>query len=227
MKTLINLLALFLIMNFSFAQSPENNFQQHGYSLDVYDLSGNRIAPNANGNLTGSPLLNEQWKTGAVVLENGQRFSNLLLQFNLESNRLYFKHDSTTYSFASNVSTFKINDALFRSGYPDRKGNPTSFLYRVVTDGPKVQYLMEMRAAIDQHYVYGSAAQSKYVITEQMYMYDVLAKKMTKVSFNKKSVEAALPEYAAQIAKFPAGNNTKFQDEKQIDSLVTKINYVN
>ncbi len=234
MKTLFSLFVYVSLFNCCFAQQLDQNYQDRGYLMDVYDNSGNNISQKKMTDINGTPFLNSEWGTGAVSLSDGQQFANLTLQFNIQDNKLYFKQDKKVYAFAVNVSAFTLNykdndvekDVIFKSGYPDHKGNPTPVLYEVVTDGPNVQFLKYLQSHVDDHYIYGMASIKKYTVSEELYLYDVKKNKLVKFSDNLKSILEALPEYQANILKFNAENNYKLNNDKSINALVTSLNYL-
>src|SRR6478736_5573714 len=85
------------------SQNIDMSYQQHGDYMDVYDNTGHKLEINGHSNSSGSPMLNPEWGTGAVIFKNGKQVSNLPLQFNIKSNTLYFKKDTSTYAFADKV----------------------------------------------------------------------------------------------------------------------------
>ena len=234
MKTIMVTLFFAATYTCTHAQNINMTYQEHSYYLDVYDNSGNKIDVGGHSFLSGSPMLNENWGTGAVVFTNGKQVTNLPLQFNVQSNQLYFKKDSAVYGFADKVAAFKMiyddggnkREVYFKSGYPNNRGEAIPFLYHVINDGPNVHFLKRLESNIDQHYVYGSAAKENYVITEELYIFNVKKNILFKISRNKKSVEKALPDYKQEVEKFAADNKVEFKNEKEISELVTNLNTV-
>lgn len=202
--------------------------------MDVYDNSGKKIDAGGHSFLSGSPMLNENWGTGAVVFTDGRQVTSLPLQFNVQKNQLYFKKDSAVYGFADKVAAFKMmydeggskREVYFKSGYPDNRGEATPFLYQVINDGPNVHFLKRLESNIDQHYVYGSAAKENYVISAKLYIFNVKKNVLFSINRNKHSLEKALPDYKEDIEKYAADNNVTFSDDKEINELVTSLNKV-
>ncbi len=234
MKPILVLLLFTAIYTHGFAQ-VNMTYQEHSYYMDVYDNSGKKIDADGHAFLTGSPMLNNNWGTGSVAFTNGKQLSNLPLQFNVQKNQLYFKRDSTVFGFADKVAAFTMTynddggnnrEVYFKSGYPNNRGEATSFLYQVINDGPNMQFLKALESNIDQHYVYGAAAKESYVVSAKLYIYNVKKNILFSVSRNKRSIERALPEYKEEIEKYAADNNVSFNDEKEISELVTGLNRV-
>lgn len=234
MKPILALLLFAAIYTHGFAQ-VNMTYQEHSYYMDVYDNTGKKIDADGHAFLSGSPMLNNNWGTGSVVFTNGKQLSNLPLQFNVQKNQLYFKRDSTVFAFADKVAAFimRYNDdngnqreVYFKSGYPNNRGERTSFLYQVINDGPNVQFLKALESNIDQHYVYGAAAKENYVVSANLYIYNIRKNILFSIKRNEHSLERALPEYKKEIEKYAAENNVSFSNEKEISELITSLNKV-
>ena len=118
------------------AQTFQPDYQSHGDYLDVYNNTSSKVQVSDHTGLTGNSILNKEWATGSVVLDNGMQATNIQLQFNVKENALYFKNDGSTYAFANVVRACKMtydengeqNTILFRSGYPDAHGDSLDHL---------------------------------------------------------------------------------------------------
>ncbi len=233
MKPASCIILFVLIYTCTYAQI-DNSYQVHGDYLNIYGNSGNELSVNGHSNLTGSPMLNSNWGTGSVMFKNGKQASNVEMQFNLQNNTLYFRSNSSVYMFAEKVIAFKISysedgkkkEAIFKNGYPDRAGNATDFFYEVINNGPNIHFIKRIHSEINQHYVYGAAAQENYEVSEEPYLYIVKDNQLIKISETVKSVSNALSDYEEQIKKIITDNNYKLNNDKEINQLVTNLNYV-
>lgn len=220
--------------SYSLGQSMDPSYQVHGDYMDIYDNSMHKVGGNTHSNLTGTPLLNPEWGIGSVAFANGKHVSDLPLQFNLQTNTLYFKRDSSVLAFADKVVAFRMDydnggekvKVMFKSGYPDAHGTPSDFLYEVINIGPNIHFLKKLTSGIDEQYVYGSAAKENYEVKQERYVYDVKRNTLIKISDNEKSILKALPDYEEQIKKFEADNNSKLNNDKEINLLITTLNKV-
>lgn len=218
----------------AFAQNIDISYQQHGDYMDVYDNTGHKLEINGHSNLSGSPMLNAEWGTGAVVFRNGKQVTGVPLRFNIKTNTLYFKNDTTTYAFADKVLAFRMEyydgddkkDVLFKSGYPNNRGDSSDLLYEAVNVGPNVHFLKLLRSNINQQYEYGTAAKETYTVHEDRYLYIVKRNKLVKITTSENAVLKALPEYKEQIEKFIAANNNKLDSDADINALITELNDV-
>ncbi len=231
---IIFFLCLLLALNNSVYSQFTADYQEHGDYLDVYDYTGHKVAMNGHSNLSGNPMLNETWGTGSVMFASDKQVNGIPLKFNIQNNKLYFKKDSMVYEFADKVLAFKLKfeegdksrEVYFKSGYPDRRGDSTSFLYEAINVGPNVHFLKRLNSTVRQQYVYGSAAKESYIVTSESYLYNVKNKSLIKISNNKKSILKALPEYKERIEKFSSDNNVTFSNDKEINQLIISLNRV-
>ena len=236
MKKISTILVCLTIAVSAFSQSSSPAFihaaDNAGYNpfIDEYDLSGNRIPDKSR--IQGSPMLNENWGTGSVILKNGQHFNDLNLQFSLEQNQLFFKKDSVVYLFPSPVLEFLIQfnkdgvdkKVYFKSNYPEiGKHTPDNF-YEVINDGPKIQLLRYLKSKVEDQYVYNQSSKREYTVSEEWYIYDIKNNKIVKINNNEKSLLKALPNYDAQITAAIAQHNYDLKFDKDIVSLVAEIN---
>jgi hypothetical protein len=234
MKIWISLLVLISIHNYSFSQLQDLSYREHGEYLDVYDDAGNKLPANENPLLTEKLMLNQQWAIGSVVFDNGQRASNVALQFDVVKNTLHFKKDSIVYAFADVVRACKMTytdggikkEVLLRSGYPDHNGDSSNLLYQVINEGPNIHFLKWLKPTIYDHYDYGYAEKETYGIAEESYLYNVNKRQLMKISENEKSILKALPDYKEQIQKFQTDNNSKLDNDYDISRLITMLNLV-
>ena len=118
------------------------------------------------------------------------------------------------------------SEVFFKSGYPDTHGEPTDFLYGVINIGPNIHFLKRLSSGINEQYVYGSAAKENYEVNQERYVYIVKRNVLVKISDNEKSILKALPEYKEQIKKFEADNNSKLDNDKEVNSLIISLNLV-
>lgn len=202
------------------------------YYLDVYDNSGKRINANQNSNISGSPYLYGMWGTGSVVVDNRQHYDDVPLQFDIETNTLYFKKDSTAYKLANQVNSFHITypdsthyqTVYFKSGFPNERGYPTGLLYQVIAEGPKASFLKYLRVHTEQRTEYGLEPKQMYVMSEELWIYNADQKRMFKINRNKNSALKALNDFADAVEKFASDHHYKLTSDKEIAETITYVN---
>ena len=202
------------------------------YYLDVYDNSGKRINANQNSNINGSPHLYGIWGVGSVVINNRQQYSEVPLEFDIETNTLYFRKDSTAYKLSGEVNSFHVTypDSLrnktvyFKSGFPNDRGYPTSLLYQVIAEGSKASFLKFLRVHTEQHAEYGMEPKQMYVMSEELWIYNTALKRMFKINRNKNSILKAFTDSAKAIEKFASDKQYKLNSDKEIAEAITYLN---
>ncbi len=236
MKTLIVCLIIFWALTANGqASSPNTSSYEHqsmsGYYLDIYS-EGKRVGPSNYNEAIGSPMLNNEWDSGWVLLVTGQQFSNIPLQFSIAENQLYFKKDSTAYVFTAGVNAFRfkyndkgiVKEAFFRNIDADGQGGKPGFFYQVIAEGTAFQFLKLLKADVSEEYAYAEPSKSRYIIRNELYLYDVTNNKLIKINTNTKSILNAVPAYKDQVLAFATANNSKFKSEKEITALVKDLN---
>ncbi len=87
------------------------------------------------------------WGIVSVIIDGRQHYNDVSLQFNIETNALYFKKDSTAYKISGKVQSFHITypdsthhqTVYFKSGYPnDSDSLPVFYTRRLLKDEKKV-----------------------------------------------------------------------------------------
>lgn len=172
-----------------FAQQIETNPNTTAF-LPRFDAMGQPFRDVNKDKVKGSPFLSSGVAKGKVHLQNGSYMSGFDLQFDLLRNTIYFLWNSDMYlfpykviqcnlSFATDMDSLKF---MFRSGYPATDNQTDSSLYLVVVDGLKFQLLNFMFKKQVNIADYGTSITSEYKTVEQLYLYDVVQRKISAIS---------------------------------------------
>lgn len=186
---LVNLVCLLLLTTFSNAQQVETNPNATAF-LPRFDAMGQPFRDVNKDKVKGSPFLNSGVAKGKVHLQNGSYMSGFDLQFDLLHNTVYFLWNSDMYLFPYKVNQCQLSFAtdmdsaryLFRSGYPAKDNQTDSSLYLVVVDGSKFQLLNFLYKKQVNIADYGTSITSEYKTVEQLYLYDVVQRKISAIS---------------------------------------------
>lgn len=193
------------------------------------DATGKRI-PTNNQLVKGTRMISDEFVLGTVKLAGIENKVNLLVNFSLYQNQLFFKKDSLLLAFVNPVEEFSIllkdngvNKAMtFRAGYPAVGNNTTQSLYQVVTDGPKVQLLKYVYKIVQEQFSYNGPVQREYASREMFYLYDVEKKTMTEVRPSVKSISKSNPSYTASVESYAA--RFKMKNEEDLVGWVASLN---
>lgn len=228
MRLLFFSIGIFLC-NSSIAQFVTTNIGPNGETL--FGLGSaliNKIKPD---DVEGTPLLSEEWSKGVIKLRNNKQVSNVLLQLNLEYGVLYFSKDSTSrLEFAERILEFSFTATMkdkpelfvFRSNYPANGKFTDLTFYRVMGEGPKVQFVKFCYKTIQENFGFDKVQKRNYLYKEDWFLYDVQFKTFHPIS-NKKSILAALPQYKQQIEALCDKNKWSLKDAGQITELVKEL----
>ena len=181
----------------------------------------------------GSPLLQNDWAEGAVVMADGRNFYGVSLLYNLYEDILYFKRDKEMCEFTDPVKQFmfryiKGNDsatAVYRSGFPAIGRNTERSFYEVLADG-KYQLLnhrYKTLVKVKGDYVRKNEY-NKFEDKTQLYLYNSEDKKITRLD-NFTDMSAALGAQADSVAGIMGKSKIKMKNENDVIMLVTALNH--
>ncbi len=121
-----------------------------GRMASFVDFNGRSLMKKYDGDIAGSPFLNENWEKAILTLSKGKKTSQILIKMNIENNELNYK-DSSGKEFVADARQVKRIDYIsfytkdsmrytFKNGYPAIYKQDTSFYYQVYTEG-KIELL--------------------------------------------------------------------------------------
>lgn len=207
----------------------------HNIFRNVFDEIGKPISPGSIPTIEGSPLLSSDWVFGTVSFFDGRFYNQVLLNFNLFTNELWFLRDSEILMFADPVREFTITStennllktARYRSGYPAiEKKNSKSF-YEVVSDGPLIELIKFKAKVIEEIVIYGSPTKRTFIQEDKLYVFDVKSKKLRTVPKGIKSLIDFLPSVETLINQYVRNNELNMKDESSFVLLVQYLNSKN
>ena len=63
-----------------------------------------------NSDVTGNQFLFDYWKSGDVILYNGQKFNNVMLKFDALHNKFYFNRNDSMFELMDDVAEVQMNN---------------------------------------------------------------------------------------------------------------------
>jgi len=211
---------------------PTTSNSVHNVFRNVFDEIGKPISPGSIPNIEGSPLLSKDWALGTVSLFDGRSYNQVLLNFNLFTNDLWFLRDSAILMFADPVREFTITysennlikTARYRSGYPSiDKKNSKSF-YEILSNGPLIELIKFKARVIEEIVIYGSPTKRTFIQEDKLYVFDVKSKKLRPVTKGIKSLIDFIPSTETLINQYVRENELNMKDES---SLILLVQYLN
>lgn len=126
----------------------------NGRVIRVQDINGRSlIKEKYEGDIEGTPFLNNDWSTVDLTLRQGKEIKNVKANLNIESNELYIKDSAdkviVIQEFIVSQITFTGSnianpaERIFRNGYPPVDKQSVNFFYEVLADG-KIQLLKKV-----------------------------------------------------------------------------------
>lgn len=196
----------------------------------------NMYAPNQVGNTVNAVDIQGQytrgeWTRGNVKFRNGQEAKNMMLTFDVHSNKLYYLEGKTTMEFVYPVYEFEIGLLIdqdttmvrYRSSYPAVNNNTDETFYEIVVDGSKMQLLWCRAKNIKMYKDESVPEQRRNTEKEQWYVY-LPEGKMVKIKKEKADIMRALPEHAALIETIVKGKDLRLKEADDLITLFATLN---
>lgn len=180
----------------------------------------------------GSPMFQEKWFEGKVVMRKGKEFSDAQFQFNLATQQLFFKKDSTVFAFTEPLVSFILKQNQkgveqtfqFKNGYPAIGKWGSNCIYQVLVDGPKLQLLKLEEKKEQEQYVYNQPAKWVYKTQISWYAYMPATREMREVTNNLSELAKTLPEFEKGVQGFVPNKKGKKLDEPTLSLLFETLN---
>lgn len=222
---------LFIVCSISTLTAFSQAIVSSAYSSSgEVDLRGNPLTSKPF-EAEGSPYLNTHWGKGMVKLKSGQWHRDVSLQFNLETNTLFFERAGMSFSFVDTVVEFFIayeeegesHAYIYRAGFPAVDKQQGADFYEVVVDGKNVQLLKFNDKIITAKAQYGQENRKEYKMIEQWYVFDVKKGLMLKIKKDIPSIRKALPAYSDSINAFMQKGKKHLQNTEDLKALFAFI----
>lgn len=201
-------------------------------TTEIFDINGKPWnINNPEARVNGTPWMCTSWNMGYVKLTDGKRADSVLLNFDMEYNRVVFTINSIVYEFSSMVqeAVFDYTEngitktAVFRTGYPEKNGHKTTTLYQVLSEGPKYELVQYADKKTMERRSFNTPTTINYELSATLYIYDPAAKTLEKIKTKKSSVIAALPGKEEAIEKICRENNLDLKSIDQLALLVSRL----
>lgn len=220
---------LFFSINGAIAQGVTNG---NGFTAAAYDISGKPINGRTAESILGSQMLNSEWGIGMVRFKNGAIAKEIPLQYNLVTGQLYFLRDKERMLFVDSVQEFFISykedgqsqSAFFRMGYPSIGKQDSQSFFEVLQDGTKVQLLKITSKILVETNRYGKGREHEYAKSNQVYLFDVPTKTISKFRKDKSSLKKSIPSANKKLDQLMKGNSMSLRNEEDMIELIKLLN---
>lgn len=205
-------------------------------NMKAGSMPTNMYAPNQVGNTVNEVDIQQQfnrgaWTRGNVKFRNGQEARNILLVFDVYSNKLYFLEGKTTMEFMYPVYEFEIGLLVgqdtamvrYRSAYPAVNSNTDETFYEIVVDGSKMQLLWCRAKSVKMYRDESAPEERRSTEKDQWYVY-LPEGKMIKIKKDKNDIKKALPDHAEHIETIVRGKNLRLREPDDFITLFATLN---
>jgi hypothetical protein len=185
--------------------------------------------------ITGSPYLYTDWKSGTVIDKNGKSYPNALIKYDAYGDAVELNQEGTVMilnnelyqtfvlNFADNT-TNKVTKQMFRSGYTQIPGFGAKAYFEVLSEGA-VMALKRYDIKFVEEVVnsYGTATATKrFQRTDRYFL--LKDNKAVEFKLNSKSILGALGDKQAELDKYIAKEKLKLKTEDDLKKLMAYYN---
>lgn len=238
MKKQLPLLLLLLITSLLTAQTTTTYSEN-----DLRDLA--RLSPNTPGvrsvdlryeGVKGTPMLNNDWQTGAFRLHDNEEFSQeLQVQLDLVNQLLYF---SLSNGFTGSLPTAKVAELRLYTGedtfrlfrvYPEAEvegtNDPKLKYYEVLFDGPfsLLQYHFKYFREADFKGAYSADRRYDEYVDQHVLWLREGDQPFEKIKLKKKAILDALPSYQQEAQKVMKAQKITLREEADLVRLLEAL----
>jgi hypothetical protein len=215
-----------LFSKFGYSQIKGRLWGSDGVShySEILDFTGKPIPIGDNGNINGSPLLQEKWSLGLICLTNGVKYFDSSLNYSLYDDKLFLKKNDNTYPINLSVKEFSILNSkdtakiyLFQSGYPAINDKNSFTFYEVLFAGNFLKLLKSKHKKIVENSNYGSASQREYSLINEYFVFMPKSNRMVDLGMkvNLNEIRKNFPDYEKNISTYISSHklNTKKDED--------------
>jgi hypothetical protein len=223
---------LILIFNFTFAYSQDVSTKNFWGTVPKYseilDFNGKPIPIGGDGNIIGSPLIQEKWSLGLITLANGVKFSDSSLNYSLYDDKLFFKRNDNTYPINLPVKEFLLLNQkdtaktyLFQTGYPAINNKNSFTFYEVLFAGKFLKLLKWQHKKIVDINSYGGADQKEYFFINDYYVFMPKLNKIISLGMklNLNELKKNISEYEIDISNYNSSHKLNTKKDEDVIQL--------
>ena len=180
--------------------------------------------------IQGSPLLFEDWKSSQVTDKNGTTFLNVMIRFDIYSNKFFYNHNGTIYTFVSDITEVELfpfngdtsTKMTFKKGFTvSDKITPDKYV-QVLAEG-KVTAIKYLFKTIDETTEYNMPGKVKSFGNRLTY-YFIKEGETTSQKPNSKLLAELLKDKWTAVDAYMKQNSLSARNE---DDCIKAISYYN
>ncbi len=215
-RRLMKILATLVIACFSIGNVSA---QMGGPTSYLSDFNGSIIKPGkSNNDVTGTPYLNEVWRSGTVITTQGKRFEVEKMRFNIAQNRVEYEHNANAYELTIPYQSFSINEVAddgsliertFQNNFPAVETQNEKTFYEVVYNGD-TKLLRHYKIRVNEYAEPGSMIRTKrFTKVPSFYIYQPGKKELTKISKKKQDLLTVFDDKKELVEQFMRENKIR------------------
>lgn len=181
---------------------------------------------NTMGEVAGSPYLFEDWRSGEVTLNNGERYKIPKMNFDASQNKFIYVVGDSTYEFLDNVREIKIygkddakDDMIFRTDI-----NPTAANYvQLITKGKITIFCDYLKKPEGENYSNGIVNNTRKYVLHKDYYY-ISNNNRIPLKFGSHELQDLTSDKSDIVSSYVRSNHLKV---KKDDDFIQAVQYYN
>lgn len=182
------------------------------------------------GEITGSPLLQDQWTFGILKLQNGNMFSDSSVNYSLYYDKLFFKRDENIYPIDYPVKEFFIEASNkpeekkiyhFGKGFPLIDQNDYSTFYEILFDGSSIKFLKKEDKQIRVSHPYNGPVEREYYTITDFFVFFPKENKIVELGkkVTLKDLRKNLSDYSGLIDSYSSSHKLDMKEDSDLNQL--------
>lgn len=207
-----------LITGFSIAAGAQGSLSAGG--------PGNFYRPE-NSEVLGTPFLLPKFVKGVILLLNGKKEENYLLNLDVYSNKLVYQEDGQTLVVINAVKEFILKPSddstlLFRNGFQPVDKNTSATFYQVMEQG-NVTLLKLTRKIIKDKKVFNQPPSKEFDEAETYYLVKTEGAPV-KIRKDRTAVISVIGDPEGKLEAWMRKTGNKCRQEEELKALVKAVN---
>lgn len=180
--------------------------------------------------ISGSPYLSTEYKTGFVKVKSGYHEDGVPVRFNIYKNVIEFKQkgieltlDDLDIAMYFDVPGDSNSLRIFKTGYPAIEKQKESSIYEVLAMGDKAHLLKYFSQKVEEVKSMGDYDKKELNTYSNLYLF-IPGKGIEKIKADKKAVMNHFPGQEDKIEALIKDNKLNLKKENDLAELITLIN---
>ena len=186
---------------------------------------------NLNSDATGNQFLFDYWKSGNVILYNGQQFNNIMLKFDALNNKFYFNRNDSMFELMDDVAEVQMYDTYDDKVMDFKKiitknGNDSFTTFVQILSIGKVTLYKEYIKKIEGHDFSNGIFTSERQIVSRQKLWALINNKTNPIKLNALTIQELTADRKNEMQNFIRAKRINVKREKGFTAAITYYNSI-